>query len=155
MEIFLAYNLWLYRSFWLVLCENCSICRCIVDVFVRGRVSLIVYSANLIHSQSLVCFSCAFGSCHPREEISCDSRANGIQKKSSFKFSTEYQVLVDSRVATKVQVLGTTGCISSVVSLIALRPCTIQYSLLGFFIGRMEASLVAQMVKNLPVIEET
>ena len=129
-----------------------------VDVFLMclwGEVSSIFYSANLIHSQSLVCFCGTFRSCHSREEISCDSRAGGIQKKSSFKSSTEYQVLVDNRVATKVQVLGTTGCTSSVVSLTALRPCTIQYSLLDIFIGIMEASLVAQMVKDLPVMEET
>ena len=45
---------------------------------------------------------CVFGSCHSKAKISCDSGANGIQEKTSFKSNTEYQVLVDSRVASRV-----------------------------------------------------
>ena len=54
------------------------------------------------------CFYCEFGSCHTKATISCDSGANRMQKKvTSFKSNTECQVLVDNRVASRVQRLGT------------------------------------------------
>ena len=66
-------------------------------------------------------FRCLFESYHLKANISCEFEANGIQKKASFKSNTKYQVLVGKRVASRVQGLGTTGCIFSVASLTALR----------------------------------
>ena len=62
-EIFLAYNLGLYRSssasFWLGLCENCSTCRCIFDVFVGGgefHILLCQLDPFSVSSMFLLCF---------------------------------------------------------------------------------------------------
>ena len=71
---------------------------------------------------------------HSTANISCDTGADGIQKKASFKFNTKYQVLVDSRVSAGWGIRETGG-ISSVASLTALIFCIgIQY---GTFTGRM------------------
>ena len=62
-EIFLAYNLGLYRSssasFWLGLCENCSTCRCSFDVFVGGgefHILLCQLDPFSVSSMFLLCF---------------------------------------------------------------------------------------------------
>lgn len=71
-----------------------------------------------------------------KRKISCDCGANGIQKIASFKSNTEYQVLMMQSSQQGVR-LGITGCISQVASLTTLRSCTLWYSPLGFFIGKM------------------
>ena len=88
-------------------------------------------------AQQYCCVCCVFEPCHPKAKISCGVGVNGIRKKASFKSNTEYRVLLDRRVASRVQGLGTTGSISLVASLTALRSCTIWHSPLDFFMGRM------------------
>ena len=52
--------------------------------------------------QQYCCSCCVFGSCHSKAKMPCDSGANRIQKKASFKSNTEHQVLEDGRVTGKV-----------------------------------------------------
>ena len=49
----------------------------------------------LARTDQQYCFCYVFGSCHSKAKISCDSGANRMQKKASFKSNTEYQVLAN------------------------------------------------------------
>lgn len=113
--------------------SRCRSFRFLTEVSPK-MVEEVLYTQGRAFQQNSFC--CVFGFCHSNAKISCGSGANGIQKIASFKQNTEYQVLLMQSSQQGVR-LGTTGCISQVASLTAPRPCTMWYSPLGFFIGKM------------------